>query len=84
MPTRTTATHGIERCPSALCGRPFQVNRFHASLSTRTTPGQFTCPHCGVLIDGASDSIFLAHALLPTEEVAFLARETMNKTEMKD
>jgi hypothetical protein len=32
-----------------------------------------TCPHCGLLINGATDSIFLAHALLPSEEVAFLA-----------
>jgi hypothetical protein len=76
MPSKPTASHGVQRCPGTLCGRPFQVNRFHAGLSTRTTPGQMTCPHCGLLIRGASDSIFLAHALLPSDEVAFMAGST--------
>lgn len=75
MAIRQTSTQEIERCPSALCGRPFQVNRFQARLSVRTTPGEITCPHCGLLIHGPSDSIFLAHALLPSEEVAFIASE---------
>lgn len=74
MSSKANAALRIERCPSPFCGRPFQLNRFHAALSVLTEPGKITCPHCGIEIAGAPDSIFLAHALLPSEEVAYMAR----------
>lgn len=61
-------------CPNPLCGRPFQVNRFHAGVSPSTAAGQIVCPHCGLCVAGDHASIFLTHALLPDEEVEYMAR----------
>jgi hypothetical protein len=33
--------------------------------------GVLTCPHCGLVIEGDSNSIFLAHALSAQEEAEF-------------
>jgi DNA-directed RNA polymerase subunit RPC12/RpoP len=59
-------------CSNPLCGRPFQVNRFHAEVSPSTEAGQIVCPHCGSRVAGDHASIFLTHALLGEEEVQFM------------
>jgi hypothetical protein len=59
------------RCPASACGRPFQVNRFSASLCTLTETGKIICPHCGAAIKADSDTIFLTHALSDEEEKLF-------------
>jgi hypothetical protein len=61
----------VRRCPSSLCERPFQVNRFSTRLSPSMELGQMTCPHCGVLLDGENNSVFLTHALSASQEAEY-------------
>lgn len=61
----------FQRCHNPSCRRPFQINRFHASLSNVTESGKIICPHCGLVSEGESTSIFLTHALSPEEELRF-------------
>jgi hypothetical protein len=63
----------FKRCPSSLCGRPYQINEFGRSLSPLIDLGRLTCPHCGLLLSGETDSTFLTHALSEDEEAAFNA-----------
>jgi hypothetical protein len=62
------------RCPSSICGRPFQVNRFDAQLAVPAQLGKITCPHCGLLVYGDSQSLFLTHALSAAQEYEFNLR----------
>lgn len=61
----------FKRCPNPTCRRPFQINRFRSSLSSVTESGKIICPHCGLVTDGETSSIFLTHALSPEEETQF-------------
>lgn len=66
------------RCALPACGRPFQVNRFNASLSRVTQAGKIICPHCGFQIYADRNFIFLTHALSPQEEEEFLLQESQS------
>jgi len=57
-------------CSANICGRPFQVNRFREGLAA-VTRGVITCPHCGATTHGDPHIIYVAHALLPEEEVEY-------------
>jgi len=63
----------FKRCPSPICGRPFQINQFDTGFSIHTERGKLTCPHCGLLLSGEADSVFLTHALSVEEEALFNA-----------
>lgn len=67
----------IEVCSTLTCGRPFQVNQFAKASLTQMNPGQITCPHCGALLAGDPDSVFMTHALAAQEE----ARHAQQRTE---
>jgi hypothetical protein len=68
----------VAKCPSPICGRPFQVNRFSTRLSPSLELGKMTCPHCGLVVDGDSNSVFLTHALSSAQEAEYAeSRSTM-------
>ena len=69
----------IRRCPSPICGRPFQLNQFDTRLKTSIERGKFTCPHCGFLFSSDINSVFLTHALSPSEEARFAADEASSQ-----
>lgn len=61
----------IKRCPDPQCDRPFQVNQFSVTVATLMAPGKIICPHCGLTMEGESDSVFLTHALSLEQETQF-------------
>jgi len=65
----------FKRCPSPICGRPFQVNQFKPRMSHSYDPGKIICPHCGLQIDDDNNSVFLTHAMSAREEAEFDAAE---------
>jgi hypothetical protein len=69
----------FDRCPNPVCGRPFQVNRFDAPFAGGTERGKITCPHCGLLVHGDSQSVFLTHALSPDQESDFDSRHPLEQ-----
>jgi DNA-directed RNA polymerase subunit RPC12/RpoP len=65
------------KCPSQECGRPFHVNQYelpNASIAR----GKIRCPHCGLVMVGSSELIFLTHALTPIEEDRFKQNGSAN------
>jgi len=64
----------IIRCPSAQCGRPFQINKFGTRFSFQKERAKITCPHCGLQLFGDKDSVYLTHALSVEEEAEFEAK----------
>jgi hypothetical protein len=64
----------IDICPTAFCGRPFQLNIFSVDVVPSYEAGQIICPHCGHTYTAGSKSIFVTHALLPDDERKFLAQ----------
>lgn len=66
----------IETCTNDLCRRPFQVNRYSKVSFSVLERGKILCPHCGLLQDGVSDSIFMTHALAAHEEVEYMKKRT--------
>jgi hypothetical protein len=67
----------FHRCSSPVCGRPFQINQFDAQLVNTAARGQITCPHCGLLVDGDTQSVFLTHALSAEQEYQFNSAHAM-------
>jgi hypothetical protein len=70
----------FRRCISPSCGRPFQLNQFQFSAGV-TLPwqrGEMMCPHCGAVMAGDPDSVFLTHAMSPDQETEF-NRETRDQ-----
>lgn len=70
----------IETCTNELCSRPFQVNKYSNVSFSVLEPGRIVCPHCGVLQDADSDSIFMTHALATHEEAAYMRRNSVQRT----
>jgi DNA-directed RNA polymerase subunit RPC12/RpoP len=58
----------IRFCPAITCGRPFQLNQFAATFSEAKDHGKITCPHCGPMVAGDNESVFLTHALSNDQE----------------
>ena len=71
----------FRRCTNPQCKRPFQINRFNASLSRVTQAGRITCPHCGLMYFADAASIFLTHALSEAEEAEFQLTEERQVSE---
>jgi hypothetical protein len=71
----------FKRCPSSVCGRPYQINEFGPNLSPFADLGRLTCPHCGLLLASDTNFAFLTHALSEDEEAAFNASNPINATE---
>jgi hypothetical protein len=70
----------VSKCPSPICGRPFQVNRFSTRLSPSLEFGKMTCPHCGLALTGEHNSVFMTHALSSEQEAEYnRARNQINK-----
>jgi hypothetical protein len=63
----------FNRCPSLICGRPYQINAFDPKHSPLADLGKLICPHCGLLISSSNDVAFLTHALSDDEEATFNA-----------
>lgn len=66
----------IETCANDLCRRPFQVNKYSNVSSSILEPGRIACPHCGMLQDADSDTIFMTHALAAHEEADYMKRRS--------
>lgn len=69
----------FQRCPNPACARPFQVNEF--TLKKAHRPGQIICPHCGHKELLQTDKVFLAHAMLPEQEVQFEAEHPLKPSD---
>jgi hypothetical protein len=63
----------FSRCISPSCGRPFQLNQFQFSAGACLPweRGEIICPHCGAVMVGEANSVFLTHALSPEQEMEF-------------
>lgn len=68
----------FHRCPSPICGRPFQLNQFGSKFSIAAERGKIICPHCGLVIEGDRNSLFLTHALSTEQEAEFNAKNPLN------
>jgi hypothetical protein len=55
------------------------LNQFSAKFSVKADRGKITCPHCGQVLPGDDNSMFLTHALLPAQETEFNARHPPEK-----
>lgn len=57
-------------CEAAGCGKAFQVNAYSSRCITGSDAGKILCPHCGHETAGASDSVYLTHAVLPEADAS--------------
>lgn len=64
----------IKLCSSPICRRPFQVNEYTLRHVNTLNKGQIICPHCGYVLSGKSNSVFLTHALTESEEAQIMPR----------
>jgi len=65
-------------CMSPDCSRPFKIARF-SNLDTSWERGKIVCPHCGAVMTGPSNFVYLAYPLTEAEEQRFDA----NKQELQ-